>query len=304
MESADAAKAHVAAAEKALGTSWWNFKCRSDLLTASHEYAEAAVKFRAAGCLQESVDSWAKAGDLREKQADLFGAARAYETAGSICESNNLGEEAATENWHKAISYFRLCAKSELAAKILLKLAALQEKAGDNGAVIAAFQEAIDMYQDEEKKEYELTDIFRQYMGFLLRRQLLHEALAVIDSLVELLVKRKDFALAYKEILAKAVILLELKDTVGANEVLNNGHILEGWHTSKEADVGFQLVEAFQNNDSEAVRQVLKEQVFSFLQIEVARLAKKLHVPEASTKAQPNIEAAQPTPEDLAAALL
>lgn len=55
---------------------------------------------------------------------------------------------------------------------------------------------------------------------------------------------------------------------------------------SNEANAGFELVAAFQAYDAEAAERILKEQVFTFLQVEVARIARKLRVPTiASTPA-------------------
>jgi hypothetical protein len=54
------AEKHISEARKAMGTSWWSFKCRADILTASVEYTAAATCFRNAKMISEAVEAWKK----------------------------------------------------------------------------------------------------------------------------------------------------------------------------------------------------------------------------------------------------
>lgn len=278
MAPADEARQHMADAEKALKPSWTSLKFSPDQLSASMEYTSAATKFRTAGLLQEAVEAWVLAAQTKEKVADLFGAGRAYESAGGICDGKGPGgSQAAVGHWTKAIHCFRLSAKNEIAAKLLLKIAEIKEKEGDGNGARTAFDEAIEVFQDEEK-DYSLGDIYKQYTGFLVRSGMFEDAVKVMDGHVELLLRQKQPSFAHKEILGKVVIHLHLGDTVRAEDALTPQNIDNGWFASKECQAGSELVAAFQAYEAAEVERLLKEQVFTFLQVEIARMAKKLRI--------------------------
>merc|ERR1712129_247060 len=96
---------------------------------------------------------------------------------------------------------------------------------------------------------------------------------------IQVLRRQRYFSFIHKELLGKIVLILHLsKDTVRAQEVLDNSADVEGWLACRESIVGYDLVEAFRANDAEALKTLIKDQIFSFLQIEVARVARKLEV--------------------------
>lgn len=272
-KAAEEAKIHLEQAEKALKTSFLSLKFSPDVLTASLEYSQAATKFRSANMLPESAAAWARAGESKEQLGDLFGAGRAYESAGALSEGAGVPEGL----WEKAVRCFRLAGKGEVAAGLLLKLAAQREKEGDIPGAKAAFEDAIEVFTAEEK-DYNLGDVYKQYTGFLLRVSAFDDACKAIDGHVVLLVKQRQASFVHKEVLSKVAIMLHLGDTVRAEEALNRGSDFEGWWSSKECQVGSDIVAAFQARDPAEVERLAKEQVWSFLQVEVARLAKQLRL--------------------------
>jgi len=307
-------------AEKALKHSWTSLKFSADYLTASMEYAQAATKFRAANMLAEATKAWIRSAETKIQCNDQFGAGRAYESAGQISEGSAPagGPEVAAEHWKKAIQCFRLAGKGEIAAKLLLKLAVLSDKQKNVAAAKEAFEEAIEVYQDDEK-EYNLGEVYKQYIGFLVRVALYEDALAAMDRHAKLLVRQRQLPFAHKELLAKVVLLLHLTDTVRAEEALSPQVQVEGWFKSNECEAGHKLVDGFREYDAELVETVVKDQVFSSLQIEVARMARQLRVhgvpPGAHggtgaaggggpNAAPPQQQAPPTTPEDIAELLM
>mmetsp|Transcript_51123 Transcript_51123/g.146788 ORF Transcript_51123/g.146788 Transcript_51123/m.146788 type:complete len:314 (-) Transcript_51123:112-1053(-) len=272
MAAAREAKEHMALAEKALKTSWIGLKFAPDHLSASMEFANAATKFRSANMMEYAVAAWVRSAEMKEKLSDLFGAGRAYESAGAICDGTGPGgPKAAAKNWEKAIRCFRLCAKGDIAAKLILKRAESLEKDGDVDGAKVAFEEAIEVFKEDEK-DYQLGDVYKQYIGFLVRSNRVDDTAKAMDGHVEILVRNKHYPFAHK-------------DVVRADQALQPGIAVEGWFMSKESQVGSELVEAFQAHDAENAERLLKEQVFTFLQVEVARLAKKLKVPDFGAQA-------------------
>merc|ERR1712224_753115 len=103
---------------------------------------------------------------------------------------------------------------------------------------------------------------------------LIEEAMQAIDGYIGVLRRQKHWPFIYKELLAKVVLLLHAnQDTVRAQGVLDAGGDFEGWMASRECSVGYDLVEAFRTNDGEKAEALVKDQIFSFLQVEVARAA-------------------------------
>jgi len=299
----------MALAEKALSSSWLSLKFSPDQLTASMEYSQAATKFRAAGLLRESVDAWIKTADMKEVLHDLFGAGRAYESAGAICDGSGPGgPTAAAGHWEKAIRCFRLSGKGDVAAKMLLKLAANKEKAGDIAAAKSAFDDTIEVYEQDEK-DYNLVDVYKQYIGFLVRTASYEDAAKAMDGHIAVLTRQKHLQFVYKELLSKVIIFLYIQDTVRAEDALNSPGDIQGWYSSKESVAGAELVAAFQAYDAEAAERVLQDQIFTFLQVEVARLAKQLRVPVLAAPTVPaepveNASKGDASPDDLGAMLL
>lgn len=275
---AEEAKDHMARAEQALKPSWMSLKFSPDHTIASMEYSQAASLFRSAGMLQEAVNAWTKTAETKELLHDQFGAGRAYESAGAICDGTGPGgPEAAVGHWEKAIRCFRLAGKGEIAAKLILKMAALREKQKDVAGAKAAYQDAIEVFEQDEK-DYDLADVYKSYTGFLVRAECFEDAMKAMDGHMKVLLRQKNVVNAHKEVLAKVVLLLKLEDTVRAQQAMSAAGDVPGWFTSKECQVGSDLIEGFRACDPEAVATAIKDQTFTFLQVEVARIAKQLKV--------------------------
>lgn len=164
-------------------------------------------------------------------------------------------------------------------------MAGVREQSGDVPGTKQAYEDALEAYQQDEK-DYNLGDVYKQYIGFLVRAKAFEDAVKTIDCHIALLVKQKHFTFVHKEALAKIVIFIHMQDTVRAEEALNTPCEVQGWYTSKECMVGSEMVEAFKTYDAEAVTRLLKEQVWSFLQVEVARMAKQLKVKTVAVPTQ------------------
>lgn len=299
---AEEARAHLECAEKALKPSWLSLKFGPDLLAASLELTQAATKFRAAGLLPECVRAWSRAAELQEQQHDLFAAGRAHESAGTVCDGTGPGgPAAAAAHWQQAARCFRLAGKVDIVVRLLLKLATLREKEGDHAKAKEAYADAVEVLEQEEK-DYGLGDIYKQYIGFLVRSNLFDDASGAMDAHANLLARQGHHAFAHKELLSKVILRLHQQDTVGAEEAMNPSAEVHGWYSSRECEVGSGLVQAFQQNDAEAAERLVKEQVLTFLQVEVARLAQQLRV--ASAPSPGGAAAGAPEPQDLASLLM
>eukprot|EP00913_Durusdinium_trenchii_P004517 g4194.t1 len=96
-----------------------------------------------------------------------------------------------------------------------------------------------------------------------------------MDGHIAVLQRQKSQPFVHKELLSKIVLLMKLEDSVRAEELISSSNI-EGWFLSREYQVGTDLVEAMKSNDAEALAGLQKEQIFTFLQVEVARIVKQL----------------------------
>jgi len=274
------AEEHMKEAKKAIGTSWWSFKCRSDFVTASVEYNNAAACFKNAKMFPESIEAWRKAANLQELQFDHWSAGRAYSAAAALCVDGPGGHEAAAENYQEAFRCFRFASKPDIAAKTQIKLAELYEKHDATDLAKKAWLDAVSTLQDDDVANAELSETYKHYIGFLVRRSLIEDAIVATDGHIEILKNQGHFSFVHKEILAKVVLVLHgNQDTVRAQEVIDSSNAIDGWLMSREAKVGCDLVDTFRNCDAEACEKLVKDQIFSFLQLEVARTARQLRVP-------------------------
>merc|ERR1712023_261870 len=110
----------------------------------------------------------------------MGGAGRAYEQAAGICDGKpDAGKP--EDLWEKAVHCYRLCGKPEPAAKMILKLASLREKQGDHAKAKEAYNDAIEVYEQDEK-DYQLSDVYKQYIAYLVRSEFFEDAMAAMDA--------------------------------------------------------------------------------------------------------------------------
>jgi hypothetical protein len=195
-----------------------------------------------------------------------------------------------------------------------VKIADLREKLGEIAEARSEWDMAVASLQnDDEVPKADLLSMYKDSIGFLVRNNLIEEALIATDGHLEVLKDEGQFSFAHKEILAKVVLVLHLnQDTVRAQDMLDSGTNVDGWLQCREHTVGSNLIEAFRANDAEAVENLVKDQMFSFLQVEVARVARRLRVPVAKAQApsssathEPSSEAPeQSNPQSLGALLM
>jgi len=265
--------------------------------------------------LPDAVQAWAKSAELKEKLHDLHGAGRAYESAGTICDSGLGGPAAAADLWAKAVRCYRLAGKSEAAGKLILKIASFHEKQCEIAKAKESYEEALEVFKEDEKVTHNLAEVYKQFIGFLVTAGLFEAAVKEIDGHIEVLMSQKYFPFVHKEMLSKVVLLLWMQDTVRAEQALNGARSdgtsvdVDGWFSSKESEVGFALVAAAKEHDPETIANVLADQTFTFLQVEVARLARELQsemrkrlasapaaAPPAAAPKVAAVEAAAPAP--------
>jgi len=272
------AREHLAAAEKALHTSWVSLKFQPDFVSAAMDFSQAATKFRAAGQLSDAVSAWLRAAQSKEAQHDSFGAGRCHESAAAICDSQGSSAEAA-KHWESAIKCFRLCGKVEVAVQAMLKVAALREKQGDVDAAQGMFEDSVAAYEDENK-DYNLSEVYKQYIALLVRHGRTEDAIKAIDGHAAVLARLQQWPFVHKELLSKVVLHLHAQDVVRAEQALTPSMDVTGWFSSQESMLAYDLVDAFKQNDPERLSGLLKSQILTFLPVEVARVAQRqLRIP-------------------------
>merc|ERR1712110_1284056 len=128
------------------------------------------------------------------------------------------------EHWQEAFRCYRLAGKTEVASKTLVKLAALHEKQGNPELAKKDWTQAMEILQDDaDVPKAEVINLCKDTIGFLVRSDLIEEALAATDTHIEVLRDQGHFSFVHKEILAKVVLILHLnQDIVRAQDILDS----------------------------------------------------------------------------------
>eukprot|EP01066_Platyproteum_vivax_P007291 Platyproteum_vivax@DN2818_c0_g1_i1.p1 len=276
VDKREEAKGHIKLAEKALKKNVLALKFKPDYLTAGLEYKEAASTFQLAGATEDAAEAWVKAAECQETIDDYYSAGRSYEAAGNLFEKKNINK--AIEFWKLGAGQFRLKSKTDIAVKLYMKIASACEDAHQLDGAKEAYIDALDAYNDDEKWHM-VSDIHKKYVQFLAGANLLKDLLPALDQQIENLMRLNQNAFVYKSILCKVIVNLKLNDLNEADGSLSKGAETDGQFLgSKEFSTGSELLQAFQENDSDLLQTAIKSNVINFLPVEIVKIGKSLHV--------------------------
>ncbi|CEL97693.1 unnamed protein product [Vitrella brassicaformis CCMP3155] len=269
---------HLRKAQKYLKTNPLVLKFTPDYLAAGMELSQAATCFEAGGSFLSAIDAWLQAADTREKHRDIFAAARAYEAAATLVHREQKDSRRALELMSKAVDRFKLSGKMDVACRLLQKMAGLYESdLHDANAVERAYDECLELYDDQDKP-YMATDVFKLYINFLAKQRRYDKLVAAIEQHKACLVKLQQTSLLAKEVLGQVVVYLQQDDPVRADRAVSaavdqgEGNFL----ATKEYELATQAIDAYQQGDADAFKAVMSKQTWTFLPIELARMAVEL----------------------------
>ncbi|EFA75192.1 soluble NSF attachment protein gamma isoform [Heterostelium album PN500] len=218
---------------------------------------------------------------LCQKSIDVYTlAAMSMESASAMAKEMNNQQEA-IELLVEASRIYRINGNSSTAADTMTKAAMMMEKTDVNQA-LELLMDSCEML-DIDDKEYLSGDKFKLTISMLLRHKKYLEAVDQLINQNKMFVKMDNTHDLNKSCLSAIVVLLAIDDVVSAKrryeEFLNHSSFLH----SQEGTTALELINAFDTNNAEAVKNIRSRHLFNFLDNQVAKIAKALTLSENVT---------------------
>ncbi|PFH36126.1 putative gamma-soluble NSF attachment protein [Besnoitia besnoiti] len=281
---------HLQQAEKALKTSLRLLKFSPDYDVAALEYRAAAECFQQDGsepALPEALHCWQKVVEIADKQQDSVGAARALEQMASLRSASRPGQlqvdfAEVIRLQGEAAHRYRLAGKSDAAVRILQKSATFKEEQQRDGRGAAEIlNECVSIYDEDEKWHY-ASEVYRDLIDLLARERMYTDLLKALDGHIKVLQKLNQQNGIYKAVLSKVIVCLTMGDAVGANNALSDEMAFaSNFMGSREFQLAADAVDAYKQGDSDALADVLANQTWSFLSVEIFRMSRDLKLERA-----------------------
>uniref|UniRef100_A0A2A4JAT7 Gamma-soluble NSF attachment protein n=1 Tax=Heliothis virescens TaxID=7102 RepID=A0A2A4JAT7_HELVI len=267
------AREHVKAAEKFLKTGLLRWK--PDYDSAADEYSQAAQCFRIARDLVNSKDCHLKASDCYKKNRSFFHAAKALENAIIVCKETALPDEIyslATES----SSLYQQHGSGDSGASVLDKAAKILEENSPELAV-KLFQQAADV-SSTESSQHQGSEYISKASRILVKLQWYDQA---VDSLRrEIGFHQESGNMGAIGRLTVAIVLVQLArgDAVAAEKAYKE------WGSNcevAEMQTLEQILQAYDEEDRESAKRALASPFIRNMDVEYARLAATVPLPEA-----------------------
>lgn len=143
---------------------------------------------------------------------------------------------------------------------------------------------------EESERWHMVREPYRALLLILIRANRLVDAIEVEKQFASALQHMENKDMAAKCGLEATILALSLADTVLADRVFkefqSTGYAFQG---SREQSLAYELIDACERRDQQQLTAVAKEPQISFLNNDVARLAKKLKVPSGAPTKRPQL---------------
>ncbi|OXU24566.1 hypothetical protein TSAR_000776 [Trichomalopsis sarcophagae] len=272
MSKIEEANAHIRQAEKSLKTTF--LKWRPDYDVAADEYSAAATCFRVAKNYQQCKDCLMKAADCFKQNRSWFHAAKNYEQALLVLkEMNQLAE--APSLAHRACSLYEQHGSPESGATVLDKAAKMLEATQPEQA-LELYKRASDVVMGEDSP--------RQAAEYMSKVARILVKLGMYDQAADAV--RQEIGM-HQQIdhqpsvgrLAVALVLVQLArgDQVAAEKAFKEwGNYCD----APEVQTLEMLLQAYDNEDADAARSALNSPFIKHMDVEYAKLARGLPLPQ------------------------
>ncbi|PBC26264.1 gamma-soluble NSF attachment protein [Apis cerana] len=263
---------HIRQAEKSLKTSL--LKWRPDFEVAADEYTSAATCFRIAKSYQQCKDCLMKASDCYKENRSWFHAAKSIEQATLICkEMGNLTE--VSKLAHSACSLYLMHGSPESGATVLDK----------GGKMIEATQpqEALDLFKRAasivmgEDSPRQAAEYMSKVARLLVKLQMYDEAADAIRREIGMHQQTDHTSSVGRLTVALVLVQLARGDQVAAEKAFKEwGNYCE----APEINTLEMLLQAYDNEDADAARAALNNPFIKHMDVEYAKLARGLPLPQ------------------------
>lgn len=263
---------HIKAAEKSLKTSL--LKWRPDYEIAADEYSKAATCFRNAKSFEQCKDCLLKATECHKQNRSLFHAAKSLDQAILVCkELGDLREVAALAD--RACNMYQTHGSADAGASSLDKAAKLLEQQNPEQA-LHLYQRAAEvaLIQDNTRAGAEYTSKVHRLM---VKLQMFDQAADAIRREIGLQSQGEQYNAMGRLAVALVLVQIARGDQVAAEKAFKEwGNYCD----ATEIQTLEMLLQAYDDDDADTARQALNSSFIKHMDVEYARLARDLPLPQ------------------------
>ncbi|XP_043209121.1 gamma-soluble NSF attachment protein-like [Amphibalanus amphitrite] len=282
------ALSHIKEAEKHLKTSF--LKWKPDLDSAADEYNKAATCYKTVRAYAECRDALSKAANCYQQNRSLFAAAKCYEQG--ILMSKELGDLATVVTLcERAAQLYQQHGSPESAAQCLEKAAKIVETPRPADAV-PLYQRAADVVMLEDRQRT-AANYVSKVCRLLVRLGRYDEAVSAALREMGYQQEMEDAAQCGRLTVVLVLLHLARDDVVAARKAFDE------WGTyceREEVATLTTLLEGYEDEDPELARRALNSSFIKHMDIDYAKLAKSLKLPEQTVNPVKEAPAASTEP--------
>lgn len=269
----------IKAAEKSLKTTL--LKWRPDYDIAADEYTKAATCFRIAKYYEQAKDCHLKAADCHKQNRSLFHAARSLEQAILICRE--MGDlHSVSDLAEKACSWYQQQGSCDAAAGALDKAAKIIEQKEPEQA-LRLYQRAADVVCIEDNAR-QGAEYVSKTARILVKLKMYDQAADAVRREIGLHQQSENLPAIGRLAVVLVLVQLARGDTVAAEKAFKEwGNCCD----APEVQTLEMLLQAYDEEDPEGARKALNSSFIKHMDVEYARLARDLPLPEVTVVGPP-----------------
>ncbi|XP_076170002.1 gamma-soluble NSF attachment protein-like [Ptiloglossa arizonensis] len=279
MTKIEEGNAHMRQAEKSLKTTL--LKWRPDFDIAAAEYTIAATCFRIAKSYPQCKNCLMKAADCYKDNKSWFQAAQSIEQAVLISkEMGNLDE--VSKLAHRSCSLYQMHGSPESGASVLDKAGKILEASQPQEA-LELFKRAANVVMGEDSV-YQAAEYMSKVARILVKLQMYDEAADAIRREIGMRQQLDHGPSVGRLTVALVLVQLARADQVAAEKAFKEwGNYCE----TPEIHTLEMLLQAYDNEDADAAKAALNNSFIKHMDVEYAKLARAIPLPEQTYAVQP-----------------
>uniref|UniRef100_A0A667WZW4 Gamma-soluble NSF attachment protein n=1 Tax=Myripristis murdjan TaxID=586833 RepID=A0A667WZW4_9TELE len=236
-------------------------KWKPDYDSAAAEYSKAAVAFKNADAHTNNKTALEQAAMMLKEMGRLSDAVCLIEKASLMYVENGTPDTAA----------------------LALDRAGRLMESQDLAKAVDLYQQAAGVFENEERLR-QAVEMLGKASRLLVRQHRFEEAAESIQKEKNMYREIENFPTCFKKTIAQVLVHLHRNDFVAADKSIRQSYSLPGFSGSEDCVCLERLLQAFDQQDEDAVHQVTNSPLFKYMDNDYAKLALSLRVPGATKK--------------------
>ncbi|XP_065196913.1 gamma-soluble NSF attachment protein-like [Sycon ciliatum] len=275
---------HLAAGDKCLQTGF--FKWKPDHEGAAQAFKDAANCFKVARAHEDAKLAFVKAAKALESCGSDFHAAKYFEQAAMMAKELKQGEEAANL-FEQAGLLFRANGSVDTAGIMLDRAGKILEPL-NGGKALEMYLSAADLSEDAEKLR-QATESLAKAVQLMVKYRKFDDCVKAMEHQLVLNEKLSNHQIMHKIALSIVLVHLCRDDYVAGERFFRDACGIDGFGDSDAGALAEDLLQAYDDGDTEAIERITSDQYFSFISTEIARLARALRGPQDLAPPDPSL---------------